>query len=242
MAPIIGITTYGRYEKRFETKYYEDFYTIPADYVDAVRRAGGVPILLPPGEPNWEAWLGVIDGLIVSGGSDLQPKHYNGDTEHPDLTRHDPARDETELSLAKTILEEVATPTLFICRGMQVLNVAAGGSLHEHIPDIRTEDIHRNEEGGWAVQPVDVESASLLHEVMGTETAATYSSHHQAVKDVGDGLTVSSTAPDGIIEALEKSEHPWLVAVQWHPEKSAAEDESQQRLFDKLVQASKKKG
>ncbi len=239
MAPVIGITTYGRNEKRFDTKYYNDFYTIPADYVDAVRRAGGVPVLLPPGEPNWERWLEVIDGLIISGGSDIEPHQYNGNSEHPNLTSHDPPRDETELALAKSVLEKIDTPSLFICRGMQVVNVAAGGSLHEHIPDIQPEDIHRGADGGWAIQEVGVESDSALRNVMEVETAVPYSGHHQAIKNVGEGLTVSSKAPDGIIEALERKDHPYFIAVQWHPEKSAGEDESQQKLFDKLVQAAK---
>jgi putative glutamine amidotransferase len=237
MAPIIGITTYGRNEKRFDTTYYDEFYTIPADYVDAVRRAGGVPILLPPGEPQWEAWLKIVDGIVVSGGSDIQPSYYGGNSDHPNLTPHDPPRDETELSLTKQLLDEMQTPSLFICRGMQVLNVASGGSLHEHIPDFQAEDIHRGTDGGWAVQPVKVNPASLLHRVMGTEAVATYSGHHQAIKELGQGLTVSSTASDGVIEALENSEHPWLLAVQWHPEKSAAKDETQQRLFNELVKA-----
>lgn len=237
MAPIIGITTYGRNEKRFETKYYDDYYTIPADYVDAVRRAGGVPILLPPGEVNWERWLDVIDGLIISGGSDIEPHQYEGNSEHPELTGHDSPRDETELALAKSVLQKIDTPSLFICRGMQVVNVAAGGSLHEHIPDIRPEDIHRGEDGGWAIQEVGVEAGSALYEAMGTETAVPYSGHHQAVKKIGDGLQVSSLAPDGIIEAIEKKDHPYFIAVQWHPEKSADKDETQQNLFDKLVQA-----
>lgn len=237
MAPIIGITTYGRYEKRFDSASYDDFYTIPADYVDAVRRAGGVPVLLPPGEPNWEAWLTIVDGLIISGGSDVQPSYYEGNSAHPNLTQHDPPRDETELALAKATLDQKALPTLCICRGMQVLNIAAGGTLHEHIPDIRPDDIHRNEEGGWSIQPIDVDPTSFLHEVMEVETAVPYSGHHQAIKKIGQGLRVSSQAADGIVEALDHAEHPWLVAVQWHPEKSAAEDVTQQRLFDKLVEA-----
>lgn len=240
MPPIIGITTYGRNESRVESTHYDDHYMIPADYVDAVRRAGGVPVLLPPGEPQWRAWLDVIDGIIVSGGSDVVPTEYGGNSEHPDLTVHDLPRDETELALTKMILAEEKTPTLFICRGMQVLNIAAGGSLHEHIPDIRPDDIHRGADGGWSIQQVDVDPASFLHRVMGEETAVTYSGHHQAVKELGKRLTVSSTAPDGIVEAIENKSHPWLLGVQWHPEKSAASDPSQQKLFDELVQAAAK--
>ena len=238
MAAISGITTYGRHETTVERKTYDEFYAIPADYVDAVRRAGGVPVLLPPGEPQWQAWLDVVDGIIIAGGADVSPKLYGGDVEHPNLTVMDPERDETELALAEHLIALNDMPTFCICRGMQVLNVAMGGTLHEHIPDVRNEDIHRNPGGGfWALQPVEIEPATFLADVMGDSKATTYSGHHQAIKDIAAGLTVVSRAEDEIIEAIEKPDHPWLVAVQWHPEKSAGEDASQQRFFDELVAA-----
>lgn len=237
MAPIIGITTYGRSESDVNSTHYDEHYALPADYVDAVRRAGGVPILLPPGEPRWRAWLEIVDAIIVSGGTDVVPTHYNGRADHPELRPADVPRDETELALTQLILDEAQTPSLFICRGVQVLNIAAGGSLHEHIPDIRPEDIHRGPDGKWSVQLVQVDPSSFLHSVMGVDAANTYSGHHQALKIVPERFVVSSLAPDGIIEAIEDQHHPWLLGVQWHPEKSAANDPSQQRLFDDLVRA-----
>lgn len=237
MAPIIGITTYGRSESDVNSTHYDEHYALPAAYVDAVRRAGGVPILLPPGEPQWRAWLDIVDGIIVSGGTDVVPTHYDGDTAHHALHKADSPRDETELALTRLILDRKMTPSLFICRGVQVLNIAAGGSLHEHIPDIRPEDIHRGPDGGWSVQLVQVDPSSFLHRVMGVAAVNTYSGHHQALKNVPKRFVVSSIAPDGIIEAIEDQMHPWLLGVQWHPEKSAADDPSQQRLFDELVRA-----
>lgn len=240
MPPIIGITTYGRTERAILHSFYSEYYSIPADYVDAIRRAGGVPILLPPGEKNWQAWLEIVDGIIISGGSDLAPDHYNGDSSHPNLTGHDPERDETELALAAHLAERDEKPLLCICRGMQVLNVALGGTLYEHVGDIVDQDIHRTLDDDWAIQEVQVDPASFLAEIMDPDPPATFSGHHQALRDLGGNLKVVSTAADGIVEAVEKPDHPWLVAVQWHPEKSASQDPVQQRLFDELVRASQK--
>ena len=135
-----------------------------------------------------------------------------------------------------SVIDRLDLPTLCICRGMQLLNVVLGGSLHEHIPDLQAEDIHRSAEGGWIVQPLCALPSSKVATAMQSPQVATYSGHHQAVKSVAPNLQITATAPDGIIEALEHSEHPWLVGVQWHPECSAHEDLSQQRLFDALVE------
>lgn len=241
MKPIIGITTYGRNEVHVESRYYDAYFVIPAAYVDAVRRAGGTPVLLPPGETDWEALLAAVDGIVVTGGADIEPNHYGGDAAHPHLTNFVPDRDAADFALVQQLVERHEVPALCICRGMQVLNVALGGSMHEHIPDIQPTDIHRSEEGGWAVQPLTADNASRVAVAMGATQVATYSGHHQAVKRVAPGLEVTASAPDGIIEALEHSDHPWLVGVQWHPECSAAADVTQQRLFDALVEKARKR-
>lgn len=237
--PIIGLTTYGRNERDLATEYYDEFFFIPADYVDAVRRAGGVPVLLPPGETNWERWLDATNGIIVIGGSDIHPQEYGGDSNHPKLTRLDVERDESEIKLTRRLMDDADKPTLYICRGMQVLNVALGGTLYEHVPDIVEDDIHRNEAGFWADQPLSADANSKVARVMGTTEVTTTSGHHQAIKDVAAGLDVTARAKDGIIEALEASNHPWAVAVQWHPEKTAHIDPTQQALFDQLVEAAR---
>ena len=233
--PVIGITTGGRSEGYIKSRHYDAFFSTPAPYVDAVRRAGGVPLLIPPGDDEWESILPLLDGLVVTGGTDIDPAEYGGDRWNAHLLPPDRERDHSELSLIRRLLDEGETPLLCICRGMQALNVAAGGTLYEHIPDIRDEDIHRNEAGLWAMQEVHVESDSLIADVMGLTALRTSSGHHQAVKDVGDGLQVVAAAADGIIEALEMPDHPWLIAVQWHPEVTAAGDASQQALFDALA-------
>lgn len=234
--PVIGITTGGRNEKTINSIHYDEYYHVPALYVDAVRRAGGLPVLLPPGEPNWRDWLDVVDAVIISGGADVNPAEYDGNTQHPQLTALDLERDTSELTLARYVAQQKQIPTLCVCRGMQLLNVALGGSLHEHIPDVREQDIHRGPNGGWAVQKASVESESLLAQVIGTSEVETYSGHHQAVDRIAPGLQVVASAPDGIVEALELNGHPWLIAVQWHPEVSAASDPTQQAIFDALVQ------
>lgn len=232
--PAIGITTGGRSEGYIKSRHYDEFYSTPAPYVDAVRRAGGLPLLLPPGG-DWEETLRLVDGVIVSGGTDIDPAEYGGDRRNPQVLPVDAERDSGELSLARRLLADGQTPLLCICRGLQVLNVAAGGSLYEHIPDIRAQDIHRNEAGLWAMQDVSVEADSLIAEAMGKTRLRASSGHHQAVKALGAGLRVVARADDGIIEALELPGHPWLLAVQWHPELTAAQDRSQQALFDALV-------
>ena len=237
MPPVIGITTGGRVESG-ASSHYKTRYAVPTLYVEAVRRAGGLPLLLPPGESHWQDWLHVVDAVIVSGGTDIDPLHYGGNREHPQLSPVDPERDATELALTRHLVQS-DTPALFICRGLQMLNVALGGSLTEHIPDIRQPDIHRNAEGLWAFQDCIAEPDSLVARVMGVPHVTTWSGHHQAVKDVAPGLTVSATSPDGIIEALELPSHRWLLAVQWHPEVSAADDPTQQRIFDALVQTAR---
>ena len=233
--PLIGITTGGRSEGYIKSRHYLEFFSTPAPYVDAVQRAGGLPLLLPSTVTDWEQLLPLLDGIVVTGGTDIDPVEYGGDRRHPSVLTVDSERDLSELTLARRLLAERATPALCICRGLQVLNVAAGGTLHEHIPDIRDDDIHRDEAGLWAMQEVHVEPDSLIADVMGKAALRASSGHHQAVRDLGAGLRIVAEAEDGIIEALEAPAHPWMIAVQWHPEVTAAQDKSQQALFDGLV-------
>jgi len=237
MKPLIGITTYGRDERKIKTRYYDEFFYLPTHYVDAVRRAGGAPVLLAPGGSDWQEWLAAVDGLIVAGGGDVDPAAYHGQSGHGSIAGVDLDRDASEIDLLRQVTGVGPKPTLCICRGMQILNVALGGTLYEHIPDVRNEDIHRAGDGGWALQTVQVATDSFLAQVMGDASLKTYSGHHQAVKDLGQDLVVVASAADGIPEALEIPGHPWLVAVQWHPEMSAASEPSQQRIFDSLVAA-----
>ncbi len=240
--PIIGLTTYGRTERNLHSNFYDAHYVIPAAYVDAVRRAGGVPILLPPDEPAWRELLAVVDGVILIGGGDIDPDLYGGNAAHPNLSLAGAERDSFEMTLARELANGTPRPTLAICRGMQVVNVALGGSMHEHLLDIlpEDEDIHGCADVEWVIQDVQVELDSRLAAALGETAVTPASSHHQAVKDIAPDLTVTAVAPDGIVEGLELPDHPWFVAVQWHPEATAVTDEVQQRLFDALVAACEK--
>lgn len=238
-APVIGITTYGRNEVKVPSEADDQFFAIPAAYVDAVRRAGGVAILLPPGEDQWDAWLDVVDGVIFAGGADIDPSLYAGDADHPKLGKLAADRDTTEFALLHDLLAQKETPVLLICRGFQVLNVLSGGTLHEHIADAHPENIHQGTTNIWTLQAVDVEPASKLESIVGRKIVKGMSGHHQGIKTTGEGLIVSATAADGIVEALEVGDHPFCLAVQWHPEMTADVDESQQHIFDALIAAAR---
>jgi putative glutamine amidotransferase len=235
MLPLIGITTSGRHENPFATGHYDAHYALPAPYIDAVRRAGGIPVLLPPGEPGDVAgWVARCDGFVVSGGADIDPARYGGDERHPQVLHVEPERDAAEIALVQALVA-ARRPALCICRGLQVLNVALGGTLIEHIGDVAATDHHRNAQGGWTVHRVHVAAATPLAAAMRATVVDTFSGHHQAIRTPGAGLDVIAHAPDGIIEAAVLAGHPWMLGVQWHPEKTAAEDPTQQRLFDVLV-------
>lgn len=230
MPPLIGITTYERNEK--------DDFVLPAAYADAVRRAGGIPVLVPPGEPRLDALLARLDGLILSGGMDVDPARYGG-LPHARIEPPNPERDETEIALVRGVVAD-GLPLLGICRGAQLLNVALGGSLVEHLPDEVGEAVaHQTEAGDPTPHPVEIAPGSRLAAIVGARAEAPASWHHQAVRRVAPGLTPVAQAPDGTVEAVEMAGHPWLIGVQWHPELTAATDPAQQRLFDALVAAAR---
>ncbi len=242
--PIVGITMYAPNAKRLArmkgaafTR--EDQFRLPTEYVAAIRRAGAVPWLLPPVEPNLDEFLGAIDALVLPGGGDVDPALYGGNA-HALLYGVNRGRDEMELALARAAVER-EIPTLAICRGMQVLNVALGGTLIEHLPDVVGNQVpHRGRTSGtYAPHDVAVEADSRLGRIVGGTRTDTASSHHQAVRALGRDLVVTAKAADGTIEAVEVPRHKFLVGVQWHPEHTADREPAQQRLFDALVQATR---
>ena len=226
--PIIGITTYGRNE--------DNHFTLPAEYIEAIRNAGGLPWPIMHGEPRLREILEHIDGLILAGGGDLNPLLYGG-ADHETIYMLDDERDQTEIDLANRAIDS-DIPTLGICRGTQILNVARGGSLYEHLPDVVGDKIsHRAPPREPTPHAVHVASGSTLAKILEETRFSSYSWHHQGLNNVPDEFKVVAKAPDGVIEAIEMPDHPWLIAVQWHPELTAAEDPIQQRLFNKLVEA-----
>ncbi len=234
--PLIGITTADRDEELVTSPWYAASFSVPSEYVDAVRRAGGNPVLLPPGEQDWAQWLAIIDGFIVTGGSDVDAARYGGDPDHPRQEKPRVDRDMTELALAERLMEG-STPALFVCRGLQVLNVATGGTLNQHVADSLDQDIHRLEGEGWTYHDVEVKAGSLVAKAMGCDVASGATGHHQAIDEVGTGLEPVAWAADGIVEAVEVEGDTWMMGVQWHPEVTAESDASQQGLFDALVAA-----
>jgi putative glutamine amidotransferase len=231
--PIIGITTYHRNELG-------DFH-LPGTYIEAVQRANGIPVLLPPTSGDLLPLLDRLDGLIFSGGGDIDPNFYNS-VGHPSIYLVDAERDRFELALAIAALT-VDIPILGICRGMQVLNVATGGDLFPHVPDYYGDRLlHRLDHPRRPIEhAVQLEPNSRLSTLVGASNIQVVSWHHQAVQTIAPVWQVVARAADGLIEAMEHQHHPWMIAVQWHPELSP-DDPVHQRLFQALVSAAMAKG
>lgn len=227
--PLIGISSYGRDGEVAA-------FSIPCGYVDAVRAAGGVPLVLTPGEPDVQRLLDMVDGLILAGGGDVAPHTYGGDS-HETIYMVSEERDGFELDLARGALERPHLPTLCICRGIQVLNVALGGTLYPHLPDhFGSEVNHRLPPRRPTRHPVRIEKDTLLSRVIGGTEADICSWHHQAIREPGEGVQPIAWAPDGVIEAVDVAGHSWCIGVQWHPEMQIGEV-AQDRLFEAFVTA-----
>jgi putative glutamine amidotransferase len=188
-------------------------------YVRAVEAAGGIPVVVPPlGDRDARRLLARLDGLVLSGGPDLAPRGYGAEP-HVELGPTEPHLDRFEYAMAREAAR-LELPTLGICRGAQTLNVARGGTLHQHLPDVVGDTVaHRQiEDGRVATHSVAVAPGSTLAAVLGTTQLNVNSFHHQAVDRLGAGLRACAWAPDGTIEAIEDPEQPFLLAVQWHAE------------------------
>ena len=231
-SPIIGITTYHRDEA--------GAFNLPGAYVDAVQLAGGIPVLLPPNPADPTHLLDKLDGLVFAGGGDINPALYGGES-HATVYLVDAERDTFELSLAKAAMTHTV-PVLGICRGMQVLNVATGGDLIAHVPDQYGDHVlHRLDQPRRPIEhPVQLDPQARLSRFLGATTVDVVSWHHQAVKTIAPTWRTVASAADGLIEALEHQQHPWMIAVQWHPELSLNNPPHQQ-LFRALVQAAMEK-
>jgi putative glutamine amidotransferase len=200
----------------------------PASYARAVQRAGGRPVLLLPDPEDTEdpeGVLDVVDALIVTGGAgDVNPALY-GEKPHPETGPVQEERDAYELALVRAAIER-EMPVLGICRGMQILNVAYGGGIEQHVPDVVGHEKHRHTPGVFADHEVDLEPGSLAARAVGAERTPVKSHHHQGVKELGVGLAATAWAEDETVEALEDPSCPFVLGVLWHPE----EDEKSQLI------------
>jgi putative glutamine amidotransferase len=210
-------------------------YGVPENYVDAIRRAGGRPLLLLPGETaSADELLARVDGLVLIGGGDVDPARYGG-VDEATVYGVEPDRDELEIGLLLAA-DEHEVPTLAICRGMQVMNVAFGGTLIAHLP-ARAGGLEHGAPSGEDHRHHQVRAApdSLLASAAGSAALDCSTHHHQGVDALGAGLVATGWADDGLVEAIER-ERGWMLGVQWHPEDTAADDRAQQRLFDEIVE------
>ena len=213
--PVIGISAYAE-DARWGV-WDLPACLLPQNYVDQVAAAGGAPVMLPP-VPGAQAAVGRLDGLIISGGPDIEPARY-GAVRGPATTIVRPGRDEAEIAFFLAALE-TGVPVLGICRGMQLMNVALGGTLIQHLPDVVASEVHSPTPGTMAEHAVTVGEAgsrSRLAEILGVGTRAVPTHHHQGVEQLGGGLVATAWAEDGTIEAIELRDR-FALGVQWHPE------------------------
>ncbi|MGH2944804.1 MAG: gamma-glutamyl-gamma-aminobutyrate hydrolase family protein [Solirubrobacteraceae bacterium] len=234
MRPLIGVTTSelrasaaATLRRHGEPPHAE--MALGMTYLRAIEAAGGMPVVLPP-LGDAEAFLERLDAVCLSGGPDLDPAAYGAADRHAELGPTEPALDEFELALARAA-DRRGTPILGVCRGAQALNVARGGTLHQHLPG------HRQDAAAAATtHSVRVTAGSRLARIVGAGSLAVNSFHHQAVEVLGRGLRAVAHADDGAVEAIEAPGHPFLLGVQWHVEGLVAEPRHR-ALFEALVAA-----
>lgn len=231
--PLIGLTTY---RQRSQTGVWDvDAAFLPSEYFDAVNRAGGIAVLIPPqvvDSADAKRILSGLDGLIISGGRDVNPELY-GQTPGEHTDKPDLKRDALEMALYEVAIEN-KIPFLGICRGQQVLNVKRGGTLLQHLPDVVGSTKYQLGNGEYTISQIDVSPNTLLSNALGGDTTVTGALyHHQGIDQVGEGLTVVARSEDGIVEAVELVNHPFGLAVQWHPEHTPEDN----RLFEALIEA-----
>jgi len=232
MRPLIGITLDDEHAR-------PGMHVLRDDYLRSVEQAAAIPMIIPPSSAEHApAILDRLDGLLLSGGVDVDPALFGQDP-HRELRRVDRKRDDLELALTREALRR-DLPILAICRGIQVLNVAAGGTLVQHLPsEVSGGERHdRPEPRSRRVHQVDVEPGTRLHQILGESTISVNSFHHQAVDRIGKGLRASARCPDdGVVEALEMRDRRFVVGVQWHPETFWNAERSFQPLFDAHAEA-----
>ena len=235
MKPVIGLTSY---RQRGQTGVWDtEMAMLPAFYLEGVTRAGGIALIVPPQQIDSEDarnLLAGLDGLIVTGGRDVEAARY-GHQSHEKAEKPDRLRDLLEDELITAAIQ-MKLPFLGICRGAQMLNVNRGGTLIQHLPDVVGDNRYLRGEGNFAHMQMSVREGSILSTIFGeqVDNAALY--HHQAIDEPGEGLSVVAYSPDGIVQAVEVENHPFGVAVQWHPEQTLDD----LRLFEAFMAATLK--
>ena len=224
--PVIGITTYA--EQARWGVWDSPAALIPLAYVRAIEKAGGRPLLVPPSEEAIEETLDALDGLLFSGGSDIDPDLYGAEP-HPETNGVRPERDRAEIALLRAALER-DMPVLAVCRGSQVLNVAQGGDIVQHLPEIVGHEQHKHTPSIFADHDVDLVPGTRLQRLLG-DRAPVKSHHHQGYGSLGEGLREAARADDGTVEAIEDPSRRFALGVLWHPEEG--EDFA---LFRELVE------
>jgi putative glutamine amidotransferase len=236
--PLVGVVAYGLAPGRVDG-WGTGAAAVPNPYLEALRRAGARPVLISaPEEGSPQAVLEPFDGLALIGGGDVDPARY-GQPEHPDVYGMEREREALEIDLLLEA-DRVAMPVLGVCRGLQLVNVAFGGTLHQHLPDLPGLDRHGVPGGPRLVHEVKVAESSRLHEACGQTTLDATSSHHQGIDRLGEGLVPVAWTGDGLVEAIERQDG-WVVAVQWHPEETAATNPAQQGLFDAFAEQARRR-
>jgi putative glutamine amidotransferase len=233
MKPLIGITT-----NQSKTPYGQPTVMLMQSYINAVIGAGGVPVLIPSLIPDdgWDTVYSRLDGILFSGGGDIGLEYSPGEP-HPRIDDIDLARDSMELKMVRAAASD-GKPFLGICRGCQVMNVALGGSLYTHIPDQLPNALDHSYPGNMRtllVHEIKIEEGTRFAEIFGEPIIKVNSLHHQGLKDIAPSIRVAGHAPDGLVEAIELPDHPFGLAVQWHPE-WLIDQEGTRNLFKKFVE------
>jgi gamma-glutamyl-gamma-aminobutyrate hydrolase PuuD len=215
--PVVGITGYGEIARYVPFEH--DTVLLPRTYIDVVTAAGGIPLVLPPIALSGGV-VDRLDAVIIAGGPDVHPGRYGAEIGAETVPARE-ERDEADLAVLRRALEG-DVPVLAVCRGHQLLNVALGGTLHQHVPDVVGHVRHSPEPTVYGEIEVRTERDTLVRALIG-ESARVRCHHHQAVDRLGEGLRISARAEDGIVEAIELAGHRFVVGVQWHPEQDATD-------------------
>lgn len=236
--PLIGCTTYHKVAAQENPI---DIYGLMPSYIEAVKAAGGIPILIPLGlsDEDLQTIFERIDGVLLPGGGDIEPGFYNGRA-HIKMWGIDEERDRTEFFMARAAVQQ-QKPLLAICRGIQVFNVALGGTLWEDIPSLlpnaMKHDTLPDQPRNFLAHTIEIQPGSVLARQLNKTTTWVNSLHHQSVRDLAPNLVATACSPDGVIEAAEVPNHPYALGVQWHPENLIHDDPNMLSLFRGLVEA-----